>query len=438
MAELRPRGPAPARSQTRKPIGEMLVQEGLVTEEQVQEALTLQKAEGGKTVEILIRLGHLSVPAFAAFVSKQHGVPSLDLSHYQISSELCQLVPREFAIRHEVFPIDRLGNSLTVGMVFPLDSDVLDELARITGLKVKAVLCNAVDVLSAIQQYYPKADEVVKATPGRRAETAVKIHHVAQLVRQIDSLPTLPRTIQKVREAVENPNSSLRRVAEIIANDPPVAARMLHLANSAAYGFPRQVDTVELAATLLGLRETYRVVLSSAIIDLTAKSKYFDHEKFWADSTFCATAAVKTARACGVAQQGGVFTAGLLHDIGRFALSETAPARYAKIDRSLTGDALIAAEMEALGIAHPEAGYILATRWSLPSDLVEPIRFHQHPERATAERETVTFVALAARMAEIRGSEPDEEALMAACGGVAAMLGLDALAVQKIFRESQG
>ncbi len=401
----------------------MLVEDGVVSPGQTEEALTAQKTQGGKLVEVLINLGYLTPDAFANFVSHMRGIPSIDLSQYNVPEDLCSLVPKEFALPNEVFPIDRLGKLLTVGMVMPLDVDTIEELALATGLKVKTMLCSKIDIQNAIKKYYgepEKASEIElvvdepsdKEAEKNQMESSIKLESLAALVRRLDSLPTLPQTVQRVREATESDSISLKEVGAIVSTDPAVSARLVRMANLAAFGFPDRRNTVEMTTTLLGLLETYSVVLSSSIIDMVETSDQFDHRGFWADSIYSATVARLVAKAKGLTKTSGIFTAALLHDMGKFAIWETAPARYAKVNKELVGDDLMEAEEAILGITHPGAGYVLAEHWGLPPELTLLIRFHHHPERADSAQETVAIVALSAAMTEARSANlATEEAL---------------------------
>ena len=127
-------------------IGDMLIEAGLITAKQRNEALAVQSKQGGKTVEILLSLGHLTTHDFVEFLAKQPGVASIDLANYEISADLIELVPKDFAIKHEVFPIDRMGKLLTLGMVCPLDTKTIEKLEELTGLRVKPLLCSADDL----------------------------------------------------------------------------------------------------------------------------------------------------------------------------------------------------------------------------------------------------------------------------------------------------
>jgi putative nucleotidyltransferase with HDIG domain len=384
----------------KKPIGEMLIDAGLLARAQLNEGLRIQADRGGKLVQILISLGYIDPPAFIRFLAQQPGVASLDLSSYEVPQELVALVPREFAILHEVFPIDRLGKLLTLGMVCPLDSKTIGELESKTGLRVKPLLCSAEDVRRAIARYYPSDDFVRTGGPSREAtlaglETSLKLGSVTGLIRNIESLPTLPETVNKIREAMTSPECSMEDVANIITNDPPIAAKVLSVANSAAFGFANRINTVRLAVSLLGLRELYSIVLTASIINRSEQnSKHFDYNRFWSHSMACAAACKVVAQVSGNARLTSVPTAGLLHDLGIMALLEVSPDLYAKVDPNLAGDELIAAEEELIGLNHAEAGFELATHWGLPPDISEAIRFHHHPEYAGEAKIVAAIVAV--------------------------------------------
>ena len=412
-------------------IGRLLIDEGIIEPEHLKNALEVQAERGGKIVETLIHLGYVDASTMSGFLISRPGVASIELEQYRVPKELCDLIPREYALENEVFPIDRLGTSFTVAMAFPIDIATIHKLEEMTGLNVNALLCNAHDIRAAIRRYYP-SPESAQATPWEEVtraqiETGLKIENVAQMMRHIDCLPTLPQTVQQVQEATADPDTSMRDIADIVANDPAISAKLLRLANSAAYGFLSRIDNVHSAITLLGMRETYMAVLSSAVIDLTEASRHFDHEGYWKGSMFAAAAARNIASAGGHKRKAGVFTAGLLADIGRFALAEVAPIRYLKIGQDLMGQELAAAEEKDLGIGHPEAGHILAIHWNMPEEISEPIRFHHRPELAKIHPDLTAMVALATVMSDayMMDAAP-EEGMFDGHGDLLEMLGLTA------------
>lgn len=158
---------AGARAPRRRRIGELMISAGLITDMQLSQALALQAGNGGRVVNQLIALGHLNSHSFVNFLARQPGITSIDLSFYRVSEELTALIPRDFAIERQVFPIDRLGRLLTVGMVCPLDVKTLDDLKHITGLSVKGMLCTAESIRVAIKRHYSDEDDLGPSKPGQ-------------------------------------------------------------------------------------------------------------------------------------------------------------------------------------------------------------------------------------------------------------------------------
>jgi putative nucleotidyltransferase with HDIG domain len=401
----------------RKRIGDLMVSQNLISSEMLTEALKIQKTEGGKIVDVLIQAGHLTITDFVNFLSRQPGVASIDLDHYQISKEIIGLLPIEMVVANEVFPIDKMGSLLTLGMVCPLDSKTIEEIETITGLRVKPILCSPVDIRGAIKRYYPSAkiegmtgDESIvpdeetipdvepnaeEEVTAPKVESGLRLGNVVRMIRGLKTLPALPNTVTVVKEAMEDIHASPNEVAQKIILDPPIAAKVLSVANSSAYGFSNRVDSVELAVALLGLRETYSIVLSAAVMNLFEATKSFNYKSYWEEAMNAAAACRLIAQVCGRGADKSMFTAGLLHDIGRIALLETEPDRYKGLDSKLHGNELVNSEQELFGLSHAEAGYELAMNWNLPQEIAEAIRFHHTPEFSEIAPAHVHIVSLA-------------------------------------------
>ena len=427
--------------QMRKFIGHTLLDAHLIAEHQLEEALTLQMESGAKTVETLIRMGRLDPTDFARLIAAKAQCASVQPDLYFLPDEYCDLLPREYADRYQVFPVGRLGASILLAAVAPLTRGDLKLLASAARSSVVAVHCNPETVRNAIDLSYGnrKNDQrVSQRALARRIEMSLKLQNVTHTLSAIETLPTIPQTVGRVLQAVHDDHSSAQDIAAIVETDPPIAARLLQLTNSAAFGLPNQVDSVQQAIALLGVRQTYLTVLSSAIINIAEASRTFDYESYWRGASFTASAARNLAERYVLGHKAGIFTAGLLADIGRLALSQLVPNPYHIIHERMPQAHLIAAEEDLLGVAHPEAGYILAAHWGLPSDIAEAIRFHHRPLRALEHHDVVAAVALAAVMAEaqLQEIEPDFQ-YFRPYRDVMRVLGLDAHEAAEVYAETR-
>lgn len=98
--------------------------------------------------------GFLDVETFERFLGNQPNTAAIGLSNYNLTAEVYELIPKEFAIEHDIFPVDKMGRMLTLGMVCPIDWRTIDEVAKMTGLTVSPFLCSAVDIRNAYEQHY--------------------------------------------------------------------------------------------------------------------------------------------------------------------------------------------------------------------------------------------------------------------------------------------
>lgn len=392
-----------ALSSSRVRLRELLEEENVVTKGQIRDALNTIEKRDGKIAETLIELGYLDAATLERFIVNQPGIASIDLSQYRIMDELVKLIPEEIVRKHQLFPIDKMGSLMTIGMAMPIDGETIEKIAEISQLRVKAVYCNPGHIAGAIERFFPKAAD---ASAQNGAPAVAKppapstLITIASLLRKIDELPSLPETVTKTREALDNPAIEMSEVETLIERDPLVSAKVLKLANSAAYSFSRQIDEVAMALRLLGLQETYNLVLASSVLSMAENAKGFDYKRFWHEAMFSGTAVVKIAKAANVRPTGAMSTAGLLHDIGRFAMVQASPIVYAKLDKSLTGMDLVAAEEEKLGLSHTEAGFAVADHWELPEEITTLIRYHHQPDRAENMRTEASVLAVATFLGE--------------------------------------
>lgn len=211
-----------------------------------------------------------------------------------------------------------------------------------------------------------------------------------RLVERIADLPTLPIVIPRILRLMEDPRSSAQDLARVIGSDQSLASRILRLANSAFYGFPREIASVNQAVVLLGFNTVKSIVLAATVFDTLAHGdavSSFDRRQFWLHVVATATAARIVARGLRLADPEVAFVGGLLHDIGKVVLDRFLYRHYAEaaqLARDLPCP-IREAEVALFGIDHAEVGRWLVQRWRLPSAIIEPVAFHHRPGAATAE-----------------------------------------------------
>ncbi|NOY77225.1 MAG: HDOD domain-containing protein [Calditrichaeota bacterium] len=221
---------------------------------------------------------------------------------------------------------------------------------------------------------------------------------VKALVNHIYDLPTLPTTIAKLLELIDNPRSTAYQVGQMISEDQVLTAHVLKLANSAYYGFSRRIKTIPLAIVVLGYETLKNVLLTVSIIDRFSRQPNglrFDFSLFWDHTLATAVASKVLARDVGYQLTGEAFVAGLLHDLGKLILSQYLPEEFSKIYRLSFQNREPMYNMEKRmlkGVTHAEVGAWLAEHWHLPGSLVQAIRYHHEPAKAPVESSLAALV----------------------------------------------
>lgn len=135
-------------------LGELLVRENLISLQQLQEAQNKQKHQGGKLGYHLTKLGFIEETELTSFLSKQYGVPAINLSEFDIDKEVISLIPRSTAEKHQLVPVNRAGASLIVAMSDPSNIFAIDDIKFLTGYNIEVVVAAEAAIQEAIDKYY--------------------------------------------------------------------------------------------------------------------------------------------------------------------------------------------------------------------------------------------------------------------------------------------
>jgi type IV pilus assembly protein PilB len=141
-------------------LGEILVRENLITTQQLREALEYQRTSGGRLGSNLIKMGFLSEEIITAVLSRQYGVPSVNLEMFRIDTDVIDLIPQETAQKYAVLPISKVGATLTLAMADPTNVFAMDDIKFMTGLNVEPVVVSEASVMQSIAKYYNRTRDI--------------------------------------------------------------------------------------------------------------------------------------------------------------------------------------------------------------------------------------------------------------------------------------
>src|SRR5262245_3478625 len=145
-------------------LGEILVRENLISPQNLREALDYQREHGGRLGFNLVKLGLVSDDMITAVLSRQYGIPSVNLDLFNIEPAVLRLIPQEVAQKHCVLPLSRVGATLTLAMVDPTNVFAMDDVKFMTGLNVEPVVVAEGSIQQAIAKYYGNSREIELAS----------------------------------------------------------------------------------------------------------------------------------------------------------------------------------------------------------------------------------------------------------------------------------
>ncbi|MGC8738682.1 MAG: HDOD domain-containing protein [Candidatus Hydrogenedens sp.] len=212
-----------------------------------------------------------------------------------------------------------------------------------------------------------------------------------------EDLPTLPVVMTKLIDAINDENSSAEDLTKIMENDPAISARVLKLANSAFYGLRFKVDNLKRAIVVLGFETVRMLALSTTILDLftTKKQLAIDPKDFWLHSLGAGKSAqiLATKIKTDIVPE-TLFSAGLLHDIGKYCLALALKEEYKTVVKKGKDNQvpLYKEEKENLSLTYYDVNSWLAQKWNLPETLYAPMTNHNQPENLTNKYPIETYI----------------------------------------------
>ena len=189
-------------------IGDLLLKEKRITPAQLQEALSYQKGNGGKLGFNLVKLGFVKDEEITALLSKQYGVPSINLAQFEIDPGIIKLIPAETAHKYQIIPLSRSGATLTIAMTDPTNVFAMDDIKFMTGYNVEPVVASETAVFEAITRYY--------AAPGSAQRAARDIQSGAvDSISAVSSLDMVTKALEETTAIVDDDVEVLEELDQI-------------------------------------------------------------------------------------------------------------------------------------------------------------------------------------------------------------------------------
>ena len=239
------------------------------------------------------------------------------------------------------------------------------------------------------------------ATGTTTFATTTKVVDVRTLLAEVDDLPSIPETLIRILKVIDDPGSGPADLTRVVRMDAPVMAKILRLANSPYYSSRGDLADINRCVAVLGYRTVRQVaicitVASSLMNAMENAGGQLDYRELWRHSVVTGAVSRHLARLIGYPDPEEAFTAGLLHDLGKFVLEVYAPQAYGRLiaDRHERGLTLPQIERETFGFDHADLGAAFAESWRFPPVLVHAFGGHHQPVigRATTREAKVTAV----------------------------------------------
>jgi len=233
-----------------------------------------------------------------------------------------------------------------------------------------------------------------------------------RIIQDLGQIPTMPTIAAKVMQIVNDPHSSAEDVAKFISRDVALTSKVLRLANSAFYGIPRTISSVNSAIVILGFNTIRSLVLSASVLKVFPARPglvAFDRKAFWKHSFMVGIASRMVAqiyRRKKLVDMETAFSAGLLHDIGKIILEQFSNDDYLPVLKAAKEKSipLVTAEKNMLGMSHADVSGMLVDKWQMPNELKAPIVNHHSPMEDKSSQDMACIVHYANHLCHLKGS----------------------------------
>ena len=195
-------------------IGDLLLKEKRITPAQLQEALNYQKTNGGKLGLNLVKLGFVTDEEITSLLSKQYGVPSINLAQFEIDASVIKLIPADTAQKYQIIPLSRSGATLTIAITDPTNVFAMDDIKFMTGYNVEPVVASETAVTDAIKRYYPNASASPTVSAPKKVEKPKAQQQQADLTKAA-TLEMVTKALEETAAVIDDDVELLEEMEQI-------------------------------------------------------------------------------------------------------------------------------------------------------------------------------------------------------------------------------
>ncbi len=236
-----------------------------------------------------------------------------------------------------------------------------------------------------------------------------------EILKELDSIkdiPTLPTIVFELNELLQDPNTPITDISDIIEKDQAMSLRVLKLVNSAFYGIHKEVNDIGNAIVLLGFNTVRNAIVSLGVINSFSGVKSlegFDISDFWKHSLAVAVVSKSLAEKTKIASPDSCFVGGLLHDIGKVILAQYFQDLFEKVWNAAKREniSFYEAEKKEIAIDHAIIGAHLATNWELPESFIDVIRWHHDVRNDSESKKMILIIYLSDIIVNSYNADPD-------------------------------
>lgn len=233
------------------------------------------------------------------------------------------------------------------------------------------------------------------------------------IISKINSFPSMPATGAKMLRMLEDPETTVDEIENVLRHDPGLTGNVLKLANSAYFGVPSKVAATRQAVLLLGKNKLIQLVIAScvnAVMDKPVPGYNLPPGNLWRHSIAVSIAAQALVKENNFIREEEIFTPALLHDIGKLILGHFVKDEQEAIEKIAgNGVSYVAAENRVLGTDHAAVGAEILTQWAFPPDVIEVVRWHHDPDHSEKTGAAIDVVYLADMLCQTAGIDDTDE-----------------------------